>query len=160
MQARADHGETPAHAGTTSERSDAEAAMFRQLVSGENDVAGMVAYALHRRAFLDWSEAFARSAGRDPDDAERRAFLIGESSPRRLSEHRSRAETIVSATGPRRSLAARRTLLWPFGPGIGIPANEPAPPVNWRGLAWKLLLLLIAVVVTALALRLLVVHPS
>lgn len=155
MQTTEVHAAPPATTATPAP-SDEEAAMFREFVGGELDVTGMVAYALHRRALLDWSETFARSAQRDPDAAERRAFLIGESAPRRLAEHRSLAEAIIAAANPRRPKAARRTLVWPFGPGIGIPIDAPAAPVNWRGLAWKLLLLLIAVVITALALRLLV----
>jgi hypothetical protein len=145
-----------------------EGALFAALVTGEEDAEGLVAYALHRRAFLDWLAAFEAAENRAPEEGEIRVFLLGETAERRLAAYRERASLMIEAPKIEASapqalpMPARkqplRTWFWPWGFSSGFAVADAEAPVNWRGLFARLLLLAIAVVVTALALRFFVVQ--
>ncbi len=147
---------------------DRERALLAALVKDEDDAEGLVAFALHRRAFLDWFSAFEATEKREPDQGEIRLFLLGETAERRLAAYRERAALMIDAPKidsgapapmpmpPKRQ--PLRTWFWPWGFSSGFVVADPDAPVNWRGLLLRLLMLGGAVVVTALALRIFVVR--
>lgn len=143
-----------------------EREMLALLVTTADDAEGHLAFALHRRAVLDWLEAFEKTEGRLPDAGEMRLFLLGEKSERRIAAYREQAAlmTSVPAAAPAPSLMIPekkpqrvRTWFWPWGFSTGFAVENPDQPINWKGLFWRLLVLGLAVVVTALALRIFVV---
>lgn len=146
----------------------AEREMLARLVTGEEDAEGLIAYALHRRALLDWLDAFEAAENRAPDAGELKLFLLGETAERRLRAYRERAALMLAADEPEPeirpalTMPARkpplRTWFWPWGLSTGFAVDNPDQPLNWRGLLWRLFLLGLAVSVTALALRIFVVR--
>jgi hypothetical protein len=141
--------------------------MLARLVAGADDAEGHLAFALHRRAVLDWMEAFEKAEGRRPDAGEMRLFLIGESAERRLTAYREQAALMISVPTeapipaiviPEKKPQRLRTWFWPWGFSTGFAVENPDQPLNWKGLFWRLLILGLAVVVTALALRIFVVR--
>ena len=136
-----------------------EAALFDRFVTDPRDLAGLAAYALHCRARMAFESEFARQYNRAPQAAEMAAFMLGETLPDRIAAYRAEAEAMRGGEGrPQKKRAA----LWPFF-GLWVPnplatGTDPAK-VNWRGLFWRLAILLGAVVTTALLLRVLVVRP-
>jgi hypothetical protein len=146
----------------------AERDMASRLIREEEDPIGLIAFALHRRAFLDWQDAFLAAERRPPGDGEIRLFLLGEQAERRLQAYRERAMLIAPASEetvappvPAQPMPARkplRTWFWPWGISPGFVVENPDQPINWKGLILRLALLALAVIVTALALRFLVVR--
>lgn len=121
------------------------------------DVAGLLAYALHMRAAEAFEARFRDLNGRGPDPRDRAAFLVGETHPTRITAYRGEAERLLAA---RSATPVRQRSLWPrFGlaPPEALARQEQAP-INWRGLALRLLILLFAVVTTAILLRVLFVR--
>ena len=59
--------------------------VFSNLVTGDADIVGLVAYSIYKQNKHDWLVAFHRAKGRDPQDSELAAYIIGESTPRRLT---------------------------------------------------------------------------
>lgn len=154
-------------AGQPADMLSLERDMLARLVTGPDDAEGHLAFALHRRAVLDWLEAFEKAEGRGPDAGEMRLFLMGESAERRLVAYREQAVLMMSvpveAPVPAISMPVKpkprlRTWFWPWGFSTGFAVENPDQPLNWKGLFWRLLLLGLAVVVTALALRIFVVR--
>lgn len=141
----------------------AEAETMQLFASKDDDAEGLLAFALHRRAMLDWLNAFAASAGRAPNAEETRAFLIGETAPRRVQDYRDRAALMIGLAREGEDVPApagtpaKTRMIWPFGPGMGFTVDNPGQPVNWRQLMLRLLMLMGAVIVTALLLRVFVV---
>ncbi|MCU0819374.1 MAG: hypothetical protein MUF11_08695 [Beijerinckiaceae bacterium] len=145
-----------------------ERELLAALVKDEEDAEGLVAFALHRRAFLDWCAAFEASEKREPDSGEIRLFLMGETAERRIAAYRERAAMMIDApkidasAPPAMPMPAKRqplrTWFWPWGFSSGFVVADPDAPMNWRGLFLRLLMLGAAVVVTALALRVFVVR--
>lgn len=141
-----------------------EATRFARFVSGNDDIEGMLAHALHIRAFAAFRTRFADEAGRAPAESDETAFLIGETDPTRIAWYREEAMRMLAArsTGTTPGKSARPDPLprpWPyFGilPEAARAAAE-AGGVNWRGLLVRLVVLLLAVIITALLLRVLVV---
>jgi hypothetical protein len=74
--------------------------VFTSLVSGDNDIVGLVAYSIYKQNKHDWLIAFSRSRGREPNDDEMHAYIIGESTPRRLATYRHLAESTLAGHGP------------------------------------------------------------
>lgn len=148
--------------------------MLRLLVSGEDDAEGLLAFALHRRAFFDFADAYRKAEGMEPDATALRHFMLGETAERRLKEYRERANLLLSlpveATGataampgeteknPEKTRQKTRTWFWPWGFPSGFVVENPDQPVNWKGLAARFSMLLLAVIVTALLLRFLFVR--
>lgn len=147
---------------------------------GEADLAGHVAYALHREALVAFRAEFTARQGRPPEGPEEAAFLVGETSAARIATYRAQAAAMLAAHPARTeapsAAAASRTALageeepgektrrprrFRLFPALGMfaaPIDQPAGPINWKGLLLRFLLLLLAVIATALLLRILVVH--
>ena len=80
--------------------------VFTSLVSADNDITGLVAYSIYKQNKLDWLIAFTKAVGREPNEAELAAYIIGESTPRRLATYRHLAEATLSGRGPELPAAA------------------------------------------------------
>ena len=74
--------------------------VFEALVTGDSDIVGLVAYSIYKQNKHDWLIAFARSKGRDPNEVELAAYIVGESTPRRLATYRHLAESTLEGRGP------------------------------------------------------------
>lgn len=83
------------------QKSDARNAMLESLVYGDNDLVGLVAYAMHEVNRRDWCLAYENVNGRPPSDGEQAAYLVGEQLERRLDTYRRLAEDALAkvATG-------------------------------------------------------------
>lgn len=87
---------------------EAAPGVFGKLVRGDDDIVGLVAYALYKQNKIDWVRAFERERGRAPSEAEFGAYIVGENTARRVATYRFLAEsTIGRATGVRRPGVAR-----------------------------------------------------
>jgi hypothetical protein len=143
----------------------AEHRLQAAFIAGGEDVEGLIAYALHRRAGLEFAGEFRRRHGRMPEPGEIVAFETAETAPSRIAAYRAEARRLAEA---RRARAGRDQAPPPSGvaaprrwPWLGLlPEIQPAAgPIDWKGLTLRLLVLLLAVIVTALLLRVLVVRP-
>ncbi len=79
---------------------DGRNAVFTNLVQGDADITGLVAYSLFKQNELDWLAHFRKVRGREPTDAEMEAYIIGESTTRRLATYRHLADATLSGKGP------------------------------------------------------------
>lgn len=136
-----------------------EAQILARFVPASDDSIGLLAYALHRRVLIAFRAEFARTTGREPEPGEEAAFLVGELSEPRLASYRAEASSLVSPT-PVAAVSPKRKARWPFF-GLWVdaplaPSGEPGT-INWRGLMWRLAILLASVITTAVLLRVLVV---
>ncbi|MCC3245872.1 hypothetical protein LG047_11105 [Methylocystis sp. WRRC1] len=84
--------------------------VFRKLVSGDDDIIGLVAYSLYKQNKIDWMRAFESQNGRAPNDQEFASYIIGENTPRRVATYRFLAESTVDRSAPG-SYGGRRPLL-------------------------------------------------
>lgn len=102
-----DYAETraPVGAAEDNERNP----VFSSLVTGDNDIVGLVAYSIYKQNKLDWLLAFQRSIGREPNEHENTAYIIGEATPRRLATYRHLAESTLAGSGPDVPSAAGRS---------------------------------------------------
>jgi hypothetical protein len=89
---------TEGKTGSTSE--DERNPVFTSLVTGDADVVGLVAYSVYKQNKHDWLLAFVKAKGREPDDSEVTAYIIGESTPRRLAIYRHLAQATLEGKGP------------------------------------------------------------
>ena len=55
---------------------------FPAFVSSDDDLVGLVAFALHERQFAEWRAEMARACGRPPTEEEIHAHRLGETTPR------------------------------------------------------------------------------
>lgn len=141
--------------GTAAGGTAEDAAVLDRFAPDGVDPAGLLAYALHRQALLAFRQDFTAQRGQAPDAAEESAFLVGEFSAARLAAYRTRAEAMMARPAP-----PKRKARWPwFGMWVDAPLALPGAPdrINWKGLFLRLLVLLLAVVTTAILLRILVV---
>jgi len=74
--------------------------IFDALVTPDEDVAGLVAYSLYKQNKRAWLEDFIKATGRAPTDAESRAYIIGESTERRLNTYRHLAAATLAGQRP------------------------------------------------------------
>jgi hypothetical protein len=74
--------------------------VFTSLVKADGDIVGLVAYSIYKQNKLDWLLAFQRAAGREPNDQENMAYIIGEATPRRLATYRHLADSTLAGSGP------------------------------------------------------------
>ena len=65
--------------------------IFDALVSADGEVSGLVAYSIYKQNKRAWLDDFIKMTGRTPTDAETRAYIIGESTERRLATYRQLA---------------------------------------------------------------------
>lgn len=75
--------------------------VFVNLVTGDNDIVGLVAYSIYKQNKHDWLVSFNKRKSREPDEAELFAYIVGESTPRRLSTYRHLAEATLEGRGPK-----------------------------------------------------------
>jgi hypothetical protein len=83
------------HDGAEAERNP----IFDALVTPDDDVVGLVAYSLYKQNKRAWLDDFIKATGRAPSEAETRAYIIGESTERRLNTYRRLAAATL-AEGP------------------------------------------------------------
>jgi len=74
--------------------------IFDALVSREGEIAGLVAYSIYKQNKRAWLQDFIKATGRPPTDAESRAYIIGESTERRLQTYRHLAASTLAGQGP------------------------------------------------------------
>jgi hypothetical protein len=74
--------------------------VFTSLVKGDGDIVGLVAYSIYKQNKLDWLLAFQRATGREPNEQENIAYIIGEATPRRLATYRHLADSTLAGSGP------------------------------------------------------------
>ena len=90
--------------------------VFSSLVTKEGDVVGLIAYSIYKQNKHDWLLTFRRLREREPTPAELTAYIIGESTGRRLSTYRYLASATLAGQGP------------------DIAAGNAAQPFSTRGL--------------------------
>ena len=145
-----------------------EARILAALVSGPDDAEGMIAFALHRQAAMEWRGVFLASRKAQPDAEDYELFMLGEEMPGRIAGYKERAALLLAAQAgeaadmqasdkaPSAKQTRLRSIFWPWGITSGFRADLAEKPVNWRGLFVRLALLGLAVIVTALFFRLFV----
>jgi hypothetical protein len=74
--------------------------IFDALVSRDGEIAGLVAYSIYKQNKRAWLQDFLQATGRPPTDAESRAYIIGESTERRLATYRHLAAATLAGQGP------------------------------------------------------------
>jgi hypothetical protein len=75
--------------------------IFDALVTPNEDVAGLVAYSLYKQNKRAWLGDFIKATGRAPNEAEIRAYVIGENTERRLNTYRHLAVETLAGKWPR-----------------------------------------------------------
>ncbi len=70
--------------------------IFSDLVQGEEDLPGLVGYALYKLSKRDWLVAFAETHGREPTQEEIDSYILGEHTQRRLATYRRLAEELIA----------------------------------------------------------------
>ena len=91
--------------GTEAERNT----IFDSLVNVEGEVAGLVAYSIYKQNKRAWLHDFIKASGRPPNEAESRAYIIGESTERRLATYRHLAAATLAGQGPEALSSAGRS---------------------------------------------------
>src|SRR5450755_547473 len=74
--------------------------IFDSLVTREGEIAGLVAYSIYKQNKRAWLQDFLKATGRPPTDDESRAYIIGESTDRRLATYRHLAAATLAGQGP------------------------------------------------------------
>lgn len=121
--------------GTEAERNT----IFDSLVRVEGEVSGLVAYSIYKQNKRAWLNDFIKTTGRPPTEAESRAYIIGESTDRRLATYRHLAEATLAGQGPEAPSAAGRKL-----------RQAPARPASFFAI-WAIVLI-VAIAVLGYAL--------
>lgn len=84
--------------------------IFDSLVKVEGEVAGLVAYSIYKQNKRAWLQDFLKATGRPPSEAESRAYIIGESTERRLATYRHLAAATLAGQGPEAPASAGRAM--------------------------------------------------
>jgi hypothetical protein len=92
--------------GTETERNT----IFDSLVKVEGEVSGLVAYSIYKQNKRAWLQDFLKATGRPPTEAESRAYIIGESTDRRLATYRHLATATLAGHGPEAPALAGRAM--------------------------------------------------
>ncbi len=74
--------------------------IFDALVTREGEIAGLVAYSIYKQNKRAWLLAFTKATGRPPTEEESRAYIIGESTERRIATYRHLAAATLAGQGP------------------------------------------------------------
>lgn len=74
--------------------------VFGNLVTGDEDIVGLVAYSIYKQNKHDWLVAFNKKRGREPNDEEAASYIVGESTQRRLAIYRHLAQATLDGQGP------------------------------------------------------------
>lgn len=80
--------------------------VFEKLVTADTDIVGLVAYSIYKQNKYDWLQTFNRMKGREPTEGEAAAYILGESTARRLSTYRHLAQATLEGRGPDVSLSS------------------------------------------------------
>lgn len=82
--------------------------IFGKLVTADDDIVGLVAYALYKQNKIEWMRAFERGQGCKPNDDEFAAYIVGENTSRRVATYRFLAESTIerSASAGKLGVAA------------------------------------------------------
>jgi len=118
--------------------------VFASRVSGDADIVGLVAYSIYKQNKHDWLVSFARLKNREPDEAELTAYIIGESTPRRLATYRHLAQATLDGRGPEVGTGATGQSYSHQGLSKarnGRFAGGSLPPLTWIGLTVVVLIL-------------------
>ena len=75
-------------------------AVFGNLVTGDEDIVGLVAYSIYKQNKHDWLVSFGKAKGREPSEGEAYSYIIGESTARRLAIYRHLAQATLDGNGP------------------------------------------------------------
>ena len=87
--------QSPADSREAQPASDFSNPLLGLLAKGETDIIGLIAYGYYKLSKRDWLSAFRDAHQRQPNDAELRAFIIGEQMPRRIAGYRRQAEAAL-----------------------------------------------------------------
>lgn len=79
---------------------------FSAFVSGDADLVGLVAFALHERQFAEWRAEMVRVCGRSPTQDEIVAHRLGETTPRRIAAYRFLAQESLEGRSSHNSARA------------------------------------------------------
>lgn len=83
--------------------------IFDSLVGPDGEIAGLVAYSIYKQNKRAWLNDFLKATGRPPTEAESRAYIIGESTERRLATYRHLAAATLAGQGPEAPAASSST---------------------------------------------------
>jgi hypothetical protein len=83
--------------------------IFDSLVTVEGEISGLVAYSIYKQNKRAWLHDFIKASGHPPSEAESRAYIIGESTERRLATYRHLAAATLAGQGPEAPLSAGRS---------------------------------------------------
>jgi hypothetical protein len=92
----ASNGRSAPTVGVEAERNT----IFDNLVQVEGEVSGLIAYSIYKQNKRAWLQDFQKAVGRPPTEAETRAYIIGESTERRLATYRHLAQATLAGQGP------------------------------------------------------------
>jgi hypothetical protein len=112
--------------------------IFDRLVSGENDVVGLLAYSLSMQNKRDWLAAFQAEKGRDPNADEMTAYDIGERIERRLATYRKLAENALAGNSFWASTALTPVSELPGPPATGSYAPPATTAPNHSGMGFTM----------------------
>jgi hypothetical protein len=82
--------------------------IFDALVKVEGEVSGLVAYSIYKQNKRAWLNDFQKTVGRPPNEAETRAYIVGESTQRRLATYRHLAQATLAGEGPEAPAVVKR----------------------------------------------------
>jgi hypothetical protein len=99
--------------------------IFAELVQAEDDLEGLVGYALYKQNKRDWLASFFKTHGRDPTDGEIQSYILGERTQRRLATYRRLAEGLIEKKAI--AIAAEQARSGPVG--LAAPASPAQRPV-------------------------------
>jgi hypothetical protein len=72
----------------SSDKPSSRSRMFDALVANDDDLIGLVAYALYKQSKRDWLKAFEEEKERSPTSEEIQSYIIGECTARRIETYR------------------------------------------------------------------------
>lgn len=98
--------------------------VFARLVEADEDIIGLLAYALYKQNKVDWLVSFKQAEGRAPDQAELKSYITGERTPRRLAIYRHLATATLEGKRPAAAPGAQAQDAEPAMPAV---MNLPSP---------------------------------
>ena len=72
--------------------------IYSKLVSGSEDVIGLLAYSIYKQHKIEFIEDFKKKKGSAPTDADIVGFIMSSETPSQLEKYRESANTILSET--------------------------------------------------------------
>lgn len=71
--------------------------VYEKLILRDDDLVGLISYALYKQRKRSWVIDFKSQKGRAPRDDEANSYLIGETTSSRLNDYRQQAEAILGS---------------------------------------------------------------